>query len=77
MSVALPAPGGSVGLKTFAVYGAGAAVGIMAMQNFGVKSLPEAAWNWSVGPISGLHLWFGVGAIVGAALAAKVADFAK
>lgn len=73
MNVALPAPGGKVGLKTFTVYIAGAAGGVAVMANYGIAALPEAAYNWNLGPVSGLHVWFGVGAILGAGLAAMAA----
>ena len=72
-SIAIPTPGGSkVGLAKFGVIALGAAVGVMVMQSYGIQALPDAAWNWSVGPISGLHLWFGIGALLGGAAGAMV-----
>lgn len=72
-TIAIPTPGGAkVGLSKFAVIALGAAGGVAFVQAQGIKMLPEMAWNWSLGPISGLHVWFGVGALLGGAAGAMV-----
>lgn len=77
MNPAIPAPGGSVGLKTFAIYLAGGSLGIYAYANHLTQVIPDSWEQWSLGPISGTTVWFCASALVGAALAAKVAGAHK
>lgn len=72
MDAAIPAPGGSVGLKTFAVYAAGGAIGLAVYANYIDQMVPDSWTEWNVGPVKGVHLFMAAAAIVGAALASKV-----
>ncbi len=67
----VPAPGGSVGLKTLAVYTLGATAGIVAYEQYVSSMIPDSWEAWKVGPITGQLAFAGLFAILGAGIASK------
>ena len=74
MNAAIPSPGGSVGLPKFAVYAVGGGVGIALFATYLLDAVPDQLVEWNVGPVKGTHVFLAAGALVGAALAAKVVN---
>ena len=68
MSVAVPAPGGSVSLPRFGIMALGAGLGIVAYAHYGMAIVPDSWEEWSVGPLKGTHLFMGASALLGGAL---------
>ena len=75
MSIAIPTPGGAkVGVAKFVPIALGAALGIGLAQAYLLPALPEAAYQWNLGPvpINGVTFWSGVGALLGGAAGAMI-----
>jgi hypothetical protein len=67
----IPAPGGSVGLKTLAVYTLGATAGLALYQSVISAYIPDEWENMRVGPLSGQLAFAGLTAIIGAGIASR------
>lgn len=71
MNAAIPAPGGNVGIKTLAVYVAGATAGLVLYQTVLTNYIPD---NWeqaSIGPVNGAVVLAAATAIVAAGIASR------
>lgn len=68
----IPAPGGSVGPKGFLVYVAGGTLGVYLYANVLTNYIPDKAEQFSLGPISGTHIFLATSALLGAAMASKI-----
>lgn len=70
----IPAPGGAVSAKTLAVYTLGGSLGIALYANVITQYIPDSWEHWEIGPINGLTTMWALSAMIGAAIAAKLAD---
>lgn len=68
----IPAPGGSVGIKTFAIYAAGATAGVALYFTVLTNYVPDSWEAASLGPLNGAQAFIGVSALLGAAAAAMI-----
>lgn len=69
----ITAPGGSVGMKTFAIYVAGGTAGLVIFAKYILDPLPDQLTEWSIGPVKGTHVLMAVSVLLGAAAVAKFA----
>ncbi len=68
---AIPAPGGSVGIKTLAVYTLGATAGLALYTSVLSQYVPDEWENMRVGPLTGQLAFAGLTAIIGAGIASR------
>jgi hypothetical protein len=68
----IPAPGGSVGPKGFAVYVIGGAILLALAAKTIDDALPDKLTNWNVGPVYGQHVVVATTVLLGAAMASKL-----
>lgn len=71
MNAAIPAPGGNVGLKTLAIYTAGATAGVALYFTVLTNYVPDSWEQASVGPFNGAQAFIALSAIIGAGIASK------